>query len=159
MEAARIRSLQGQTDFLAACLDSFLEATGRKQEPVANELDPDNVAYQGRVLVSFLTLVPACLWTLKKAGIPPLSPKAKQVLVTWLKGLMRRAGLLRKRKFLSRMEFKKKEFLGSGGLARFRDTLWAAALGSAKVSRLHPESRAKIASDHRAEVESKLLTQ
>jgi hypothetical protein len=52
---ADITSLDAQTEFLAMCLDAWLDATGRKED--SPQLDATNVAYQGRVLVSFLTLM------------------------------------------------------------------------------------------------------
>jgi len=66
--------------------------------------------------------------------------------------------LLKGKKFLSKAEFTRKGFLGSGGIGRFRDTLWAAASGNTKVSRLHPETRAEFANKHRQQVQAQLAT-
>lgn len=49
---------------------------------------------------------------------------------------------------MNRDEFKRKGFLGSGGIAKFRNRLWAATRGS--VARLKDESvaaRAEVARD------------
>src|SRR3989442_6669871 len=92
---AGIESLQAQAEFLAQCLDAWLDATGRKEDIAESPtLDPDNVAYQGRVVVSFLTLLPACIWMIKKADVPFVSDDAKQLLTKWLSRVMKRAGLL-----------------------------------------------------------------
>jgi hypothetical protein len=52
------------------------------------------VAYQGRVLVSILALVPAMLRKLKKERIPPVSKKAQERLTAWLREVAERAKLL-----------------------------------------------------------------
>ncbi len=153
MIKAKIISLEEQTEFLAQSLDAWLEATGRKHDNNKSEkLDSANVAYQGRVLVSFLTLLPACIWTIKKATKVLISDEAKQVLVRWLKGLMERAGLLDKEKFLAKEKFKEKGYLGSGGIGKFRDTLWAAAIGTHHVPKLTDEKIRKLAEINRAKV-------
>lgn len=75
LRGAGISSLDAQTEFLAQCLTAWLEASGRFESPSnSGTLDPENVAYQGRVLVSILDLVPAILWKLKRAH--NLVPKA-----------------------------------------------------------------------------------
>src|SRR5579863_1466329 len=57
---AGIESLEGQADFLAQCLEAWLDATGRREEVTGSgSLDSENVAYHGRAIVSFLTLIPA----------------------------------------------------------------------------------------------------
>ena len=51
MRHVEIEGLEEQTEFIAQCLDLWLEASGRKHD--IDELekpDPENVAYQGRVL-------------------------------------------------------------------------------------------------------------
>ncbi len=157
MFQANIQSLELQGEFLAQCLDAWLEATGRKEEiSESDDLDPENVAYQGRVIVSFLTLIPACIWKLKKTKVKLISEDAKRVLIRWLGSVMRRVGLLDEDQFLPKSEFRKKGYLGSGGLARFRDTLWAAAIGSGPLDKLKPEELEEIANKHRALVKSKL---
>ncbi|MCP6726512.1 MAG: DGQHR domain-containing protein [Patescibacteria group bacterium] len=140
MTTVNINSLEEQTEFLAQCLGAWLEATGRKHNiDISEKLDPSNVAYQGRVLVSFLTLLPACIWILKKDNAVLISDEAKEKLVKWLQGLMKRAGLLEKDKFIAKERFKKKGYLGSGGIGRFRDTLWATTIGMKSVTRLSIE--------------------
>ncbi|MBI4326221.1 MAG: DGQHR domain-containing protein [Chloroflexi bacterium] len=157
MFRAEISSLDAQAALLAQCLEAWLEATGRKQEVSGAEgLDADNVAYQGRVVVSFLTLLPACIWRLKKAKLPMISDEAKEALTKWLVEVMERAGLLDAGRFLAKKKFKEKGFLGSGGLARFRDTLWAAVTGTNEVSRLGAERLLELAEKHRQQVRSEL---
>lgn len=158
---AGIEGLDAQAEFLAQCLDAWLEASGRKEDVADSEsLDPENVAYQGRAIVSFLTLIPACLWHLglkqKRTKIDLISETAKATLVNFLRAIMERAGLLKGGKFLSRSEFREKGFLGSGGLARFRDSLWAAVVSNKKVGRLRPETLAKLAKESRDKVRSQL---
>src|SRR5208282_2721618 len=121
-------------------LDAWLDATGRKEEIAESEsLDPENVAYQGRAIVSFLTLVPACIWELQKKKVPLVSPTAKALLAKWLRGTMERARLLKNGRFLAKGDFQRKGYLGSGGLGRFRDSLWAAATGTNLPPRVEAE--------------------
>jgi hypothetical protein len=158
MFEAGIKSLEGQAEFLSLCLDAWLESTGRKQEvSEGGSLDPENVAYQGRVVVSFLTLIPACIWKIRQANVAFTSDEAKEKLVKWLRGVMRRAGLLRHDRFVAKSEFSAKGFLGSGGLAKFRDTLWAAAIGTKSVSRLKDKTRSELAERHRKQVRVALI--
>ena len=156
LRRARIKSLQGQTDFLATFLNAWLLATGRKEDAASEQLDLNSVVYQGRVIGSALSLVPAGIWTLRNAEIPLLSDDAEKHLITWLRHIMRSAGLLKKRKFLSKADFTRKGYLGSGGIGRFRDTLWAASMGGAKVSTLKPNTRAELAFENRRQVEADL---
>lgn len=157
---ADVTSLDEQANFLAQCLDAWLEASGRKEQVTgAEKLDPDNVAYQGRVLVSFLTLIPVCTWILKKRNVALVSDKAQDILTEWLRKVLHRAGLLERGRFIPKGEFKKKGFLGSGGLARFRDTLWAASIASGSVARFTPERRAKLAENYRGQVRRELAGQ
>jgi DGQHR domain-containing protein len=151
LSKARIRSLQGQTDFLATCLNAWLRASGRKEKDGSEELDPASVVYQGRVIGSVLSLVPACIWRLRQSDTALLSDDAEELLTSWFKQILRNAGLMKQRKFLSKTDFTRKGFLGSGGIGRFRDTLWAAALGK-KVSKLHPRTRAELANKNREQV-------
>jgi DGQHR domain-containing protein len=154
---AKIVSLDSQAQFLAQCLYAWLDATGRKEDVTGTDgLNPDNVAYQGTVIVSFLTLLPACIWKLKKTKIAFISDAANQTLSKWLADVMDRAGLLEAGQFLAKKKFKEKRFLGSGGLARFRDTLWAASLSAADVSNLSAENLVALAEKHRKKVKSEL---
>jgi len=157
--SAGLQSLDAQANFLAQCLDAWLEATGRKEDVAESEsLDPENVAYQGRAIVSFLTLVPACILELKRKDLPLVSDVAREHLSGWAKGMMKRARLLdRAERFLAKGEFKHKGYLGSGGIARFRDTLWAAATAREKLpSRVKAEKLEELAAGSRAKVRSEL---
>lgn len=158
MNKVDMTSLEEQTEFLAQCLDAWLEATGRKQDisGSAENLDPNNVAYQGRVLVSFLTLLPVCIWILQKRTATFISDAAKAKLTRWLRSLMGRAGLLKHGKFIPKEEFKKEGYLGSGGTGRFRDVLWAAAIGTKDVSEWSTEMISELAHSNRAKVYASL---
>src|SRR5436190_20576821 len=81
------------------------------------------------------------------------------VLVQWLREVMKHASLLDDNKVLAKSEFKEKGFLGSGGLARFRDTLWAAAIGTANVATFDEEEIRELAAKHRHKVRSELVVQ
>jgi len=156
---ARLQSLEAQADFLAQCLDAWLGATGRRESiDESDTLDADNVAYQGRAIVSFLTLIPACILELKKKKLRLVSEAAKTHLENWARGTMERARLMDKNGlFLAKGEFKHKGYLGSGGLARFRDTLWAAATAKKNLpSRIKAEKLEQLASESRAHVRSLL---
>jgi DGQHR domain-containing protein len=159
LDDADITSLDEQAEFLAQCLEAWFIASGRKEIVEASEsLDPENVAYQGRVVVSFLTLIPACIWKLKITRKPLASKASKGVLAEWLKGVLDRAGLLQNGKFLPRTKFRQEGYLGSGGLARFRDQLWAAALSAGKITRYSESSIAALAQDSRLRVKTVLTS-
>lgn len=149
-----ITSLIGQTQFLAQCLEAWLQASGRFEKissPTKRELSTENVAYQGRILVSILSLIPALIWKLNKTKVPLTSNKAKNVLIKFLTEIAKNAGLLFKGVFIDKNKFKAKGFLGSGGIARFRDTLWASI--TRKISqRLKAETIKKY-----AEVNKKMI--
>jgi len=153
-----IEGLDAQADFLSQCLDAWLDATGRREDVAeSGSLDPENVAYQGRAIVSFLTLIPACIWHLKNNRVPFISAEAKALLETWLRDTMKRARLLKNGRFLAKGDFKHKGYLGSGGLARFRDTLWAAAVSQKTLApRVHADKLAGLASESRDHVRSQL---
>jgi DGQHR domain-containing protein len=156
--ASGIQSLDAQADFLAQCLDAWLDATGRKADIAESEsLNSQNVVYQGRTIVSFLTLVPACILELKKKQLPPVSAAARKLLEGWLHGTLKRARLLGgDGRFLAKDDFKHRGYLGSGGLARFRDALWAAAAKAELAPRLKPEKLAELAAKNRANVRMEL---
>ncbi|MBX3407042.1 MAG: hypothetical protein KF869_09775 [Phycisphaeraceae bacterium] len=144
--SAGITSLAEQTEFLAICIEAWLDATGRKEHVDDGEsLDPDNVAYQGRVLVSFLSLIPACIWKVQTSEAIFGSAQSKSLLTKWLRDVINRAGLLHGSQFLSKSQFKAKGYLGSGGLARFRDSLWAASLARNSIAKRGDESKAALA--------------
>jgi DGQHR domain-containing protein len=156
---AGILSLEAQADFIAQCLDAWLDATGRKEDVTeSDKLDGENVAYQGRAIVSFLTLVPACILQLKRRKLSLVSDQARDHLTEWARGTMKRARLLdRSDRFLAKGEFKHKGYLGSGGIARFRDTLWAATTTRRQLpSRIKAERLEELAAQSRAQVRSEL---
>src|SRR5262249_3880281 len=103
-------------------------------------LDPANVTYQGRVLVAVLTLVPAMIWKLTQKKTTFISEKSTEILTEWLRDVANRADLLDDGVFIGKDKFKKRGYLGSGGIGRFRDMLWAATLGKTKLGRLKPET-------------------
>ena len=158
MVKVNIKSLEEQTAFLAQCLGAWLDATGRRHDPsTSQKLDHGNVAYQGRVLVSFLALLPGCIWKLQKSKTTFISESAAEVLKKWLQGLMERAGLIGANgMFIDKDKFRRNGFLGSGGIGRFRDTLWAAAIGTREVGRLSVERKSKLAQANRAKVYASL---
>jgi DGQHR domain-containing protein len=154
---AGIESLDSQAEFLAQCLNAWLDASGRREEvSESQKLDPDNVAYQGRVVVTFLTLTPWCIWLLKKSGTALVSDNAQDILTKQLYKVMQKSGLLKNGKFLARGQFKAKGYLGSGGLARFRDTLWAATIGTGRLQGLKAEARAERAAVNRDKIMEEL---
>lgn len=162
MRANRIESLEVQTDFLAQCLSAWFEASGRF-EPLKklknSELHPENVAYQGRVLVSVLTLVPAAIWKLKKEGGPFVSEKATNILIDWFKQIIRKANLVEKGVFIGKSGFKELGYHGSGGIGRFRDSLWATTFGSSALEDLDQEQISKLAQKNRRKVLDKVEEQ
>jgi DGQHR domain-containing protein len=142
---ADITALEAQADFLAQCLEAWLEATGRKEEVSESEsLDPENVAYQGRAIVSFLTLIPACILQIKEKKLPLVSENAAAALRKWLRITMERARLTKNNRFLGKSDFKAKGYLGSGGLGRFRDALWVAATSNKKIPPRIPVDRLSV---------------
>lgn len=158
MNNAGIASLDSQAEFIAQCLEAWLNASGRKEDIAESpKLDPENVAYQGRVLVSFLTLIPWCIWHLKNNDLPLISQAAQQSLADEILKIMQSAGLMKKGKFLAKGEFVERKYLGSGGLALFRDTLWA-AIGTEKLPlRSKPEDLAKRAEVNQAKITADLI--
>lgn len=159
LKRSRISGLEAQTDFLAQCLNAWLEASGRFEYPSDySTLDPENVAYQGRVLVSILDLVPAILWKLKRVR-NLISESAKDKTKTLLHDTAERAGLLDNDKvFINKRVFKDRKYLGSGGIGLFRNTLWAAFGSEDSVKRWGPERIAAVAEDVRAKATRALAT-
>ena len=110
------------------------------------------MAYQGRVLVSILTLTPAILLVLRKRKVPYVSTRAEEILTNWFRGVIRNAGLVDGRRFISRTRFKAKRYLGAGGIGLFRNTLWVASTGrrvppsasATKIQVLADRARAKV---------------
>ena len=154
-----INTLDDQATFLAQCLEAWLDASGRREDLTEGEkLSAQNVVYQGRIMVSIITLVPACIWTLRKKEIRLISDDAQEHLTTWFKGTMRRAELLEDGQFIDKTRFKALGFLGSGGIGRFRDTLGLAILGSQTVNALSSDERAEKARDNRGKIPHRVGT-
>ncbi len=154
-----IVSLESQSSFIAMCLEAWLEASGRLEPAYMVKkrgLDSSNVAYQGRVLVSILTLLPAMILELKKRKIPFNSEKAKAHLQVWLRSLAQRAGLLKDGVFLDKAEFKERRYLGAGGIGLFRSVLWAAAGSSATIKGMEEKKIESLAQKARHAVNEQL---
>lgn len=156
LDKCDITNLEAQTSFLSQVLECWLQASGRAEAQGTSELNPQNVAYQGRVLVSVIDLVPAVLAYLKYKKIPFVSEKARDEIVAWLRGAIERAGLLRDGKFVAKDEFKQLGFLGSGGIGRFRNQLWAAAFRKSRLGTLTPEHITEAADQERVKVNKAL---
>jgi len=149
-----INALEEQTEFIAQCLSAWFEASGRFEDSKKKReaISPENVVYQGRVLVAVIALIPAMIWKLKSKKITLISEKAKEELSEWLREVAERASLLEKGIFISKNKFKERGYLGSGGIGRFKDTLWAAfdnkinkKLKPEKVHELAEKIRNKVA--------------
>lgn len=151
LDKCDITNLESQTSFLAQMLDCWLQASGRAEAQGTSELDPQNVVYQGRILVSVIDLVPAVLAHLKHEKIPFVSENARNELTTWLRGTIERANLLSHGRFVVKDEFKKLGFLGSGGIGRFRNLLWAASSRKRKLDDLEAEKLVELAAKAREE--------
>jgi DGQHR domain-containing protein len=152
MHSSKIRGLEAQSEFLALCLEAWLHATGRFEDPLSvrrSGLSSENVAYQGRVIVSVLTLIPALLVEMRDNEIHYASEKATKHLIKWLHDLAERAGILKEGKLLPKDEFKDRQYLGAGGLARFRDVLWAAASSATSTRNFSDERISDVAQKHR----------
>jgi DGQHR domain-containing protein len=153
-----IEGLGMQTEFLARCLTAWLDASGGMEQPSRSGkviLRPQNVAYQGRILVSVLDLMPAIIWKIKKAGKQFVSDGAQTVITDWLKEIANRAELLENGVFISKDKFKQYGYLGSGGIGRFRDLLWA-AVGEENPPKGQPEASKQLADKNRAQVWAEL---
>lgn len=138
MEKHNILSLDMQTEFLSQCLTAWLEASGRFESRISSkgvELSPQNVVYQGRILVSVIALIPAIIWKLKEEELSLVSENALEALTVWFKDLAKKAGLLDHGVFIGKDKFKERGYLGSGGIGRFRNALWAVVVGDQKITR------------------------
>ena len=154
-----ITDLESQTGFLAQCLEAWLEASGRFENLLhkrTKQLNPQNVVYQSRVLVAILDLIPGMIWHLRVKKFPLLSRRAQSELVRWLQGVGDRAGLIKGGQFLPKEEFKERGYLGSGGIARFRNVLWAAAVSKQSIARRKAEAIAELAEEARRTILRKL---
>ncbi len=156
LEKCDITNLEAQTTFIAQLLECWLQASGRAESPSVTELDPQNVVYQGRILVSVIDLSSAALAHLKRKNIPFVSDKARHETQIWLSNIIERADLMKGKKFVEKDEFKKAGYLGSGGIARFRNRLWAAAFKNSKLGRVSNEFVAKMAEEARAKINKEL---
>jgi len=160
MEKLDIRSLEMQTEFLSQCLTAWLQASGRFESKVhfkKLELTPQNVAYQGRILVSVIALIPAMIWKLEEKKDPLVSNKALATLTDWFKDIADRANLLEDGVFIGKDKFKERGYLGSGGIGRFRDTLWAVIAGNQRITKdTKTNEVSKLAEKNRQLVFSKL---
>jgi DGQHR domain-containing protein len=157
LESCEITNLESQTEFLAQVLDCWLTASGRGENQGTSVLDPSNVVYQGRVLVAILDLVPAILAHLRKRNLAFTSQKARAEITKWFRVILNRAGLIAHGKFIEKQEFKQLGFLGSGGIGRFRNLLWAASSSSTGIRVSKPERLLDLASAARAKA-AKALT-
>lgn len=154
-----ITNLEAQTSFIAQILECWLDASGRAEGKGATEINEQNVVYQGRILVSVIHLVPAILSKYRTWQVPFVSEQARNNITEWLQATIDRAGLVRSKKFIDKNDFKKRGFLGSGGIGRFRNLLWAAAFRNHRISsNLGLESIAKEAEVARAKVHAQLAS-
>ncbi len=160
MEKNDINGLEMQTEFLAQCLTAWFSASGRFESKARSkpmELTTQNVAYQGRILVSVLTLIPAMLLKLKENKVLLVSDKALEILTDWLKGVAERANLLEGGIFIGKDKFKERGYLGSGGIGRFRDSLWVAMADENRIANnTKPDEVSRLAEKNRGQVFSKL---
>lgn len=160
LENGGIHGLEMQTEFISLCLGAWLEASGRfesKTRATQTELDPQNVAYQGRILVSVIALVPAMLWKLRKEKVAFVSDNAAVALTEWLKDVAERANMLENGVFIGKGKFKDRGYLGSGGIGRFRDSLWAVVTGKNRLTKAtKPEDVSAMAAESRRVVLSNL---
>jgi len=147
-----ITDLEAQTEFIAQILECWLIASGRTEEKGTTVLDAQSVVYQGRVLVSIIAIIPAILRHLKSKQLTFLSDKAQKEITHWLKGVVYRANLTKDDKFISKDEFRKLGFLGSGGIGKLRDRLWAAAIKETKLSRISDKKISELANEARKKV-------
>lgn len=158
LDRVELTSLEEQAEFVAQSLSAWLEATGR-QEKVApgGLLDSENVVYQGRVLVSVVALLPACVAELRSTKRKMISERSHSFLVDWFRGVIKRAGLeARDGRFIEKSRFKEMGFLGSGGIAKFRDRLWAATQPIKAATLEKPAAVATAADNARANVAKRL---
>lgn len=160
MEAQDLTGLDTQSEFLAQCLTAWLEASGRFEASAKSgkSLNPQNVAYQGRILVSVLNLVPAMMWKLKNEAVQFVSDKALTILTDWLKEIAKKANMLDGDSFIPKDRFKERGYLGSGGTARFRDSLWAVTIGKKPLGKARPLRIAELANKNRARIGLELST-
>jgi DGQHR domain-containing protein len=155
-----IDGLEAQTEFIAQCLTAWLEASGRFESPdERNALNPENVAYQGRVLVSIIDLIPAVLWKVRR-NLPLVSENVQRKTQKLLEETAEHAGLLDDDGvFINKKQFKERQYLGSGGIGRFRNTLWAAFAATESIRKWNEERLARRADEVRSKVHKALGTE
>jgi DGQHR domain-containing protein len=147
-----ITDLEAQTRFIGQLFECWLKASGRMEEKGTTVLDHQSVVYQGRVLVSIITLTPAILLHLKSKKLTFFSDKARQEITNWLEEVVYKANLTKDDIFISKDEFRKLGFLGSGGIGKLRDRLWAAAIKKTKLSRISEKKISELANEARKKV-------
>lgn len=159
MEINNIIGLELQTEFLAECLTAWLEASGRFHNTnTTKTLDPLNVVYQGRILVSVIDLVPAMIWKLRQTKQQFVSDQSLKILTVWCKGIIKYAGLLDKNVFIDKTKFKKLGYLGSGGIGRFKNSLWAVVNSKRNIGKVTIDKINHLASKNKELVFSKIQT-
>ena len=156
MEDQGITSLELQTEFLVQVLEAWSEISGKSKpskKKVKSQDDSQNVAYQGRVLVSIITLVPALIWKLKTKRAKLVSDKALEIMKAALLTVANNAGLIKDASFISKTDFQRKGYLGSGGIGRFRNSLWASFDTNKRLSARTTEERiAELAEANRERI-------
>ena len=153
LDEADLTSLNNQADFIAQCLEAWLQASGRLESSRSKEgkqLDSQSVVYQGRVLGSVLSLLPAMIWRIQEAGVPLISERALDLLTDWLREVMKRVRLIEGDKFVGKDSFKKRGYLGSGGIGRFRNAIWAGIRAPASGATIPAARQAAVAEQNRA---------
>jgi len=97
------------------------------------------------------------LYYLSIEKIEYVSTDATTKLTEQLTNIIERAGFFDDDgKFLSKSEFKTKGYLGSGGIGRFRDSLWAGSLAKKSVQNLELELIQEKANKNRGTVYAEL---
>ena len=145
-----------QTEFIAQYLSAWLEASGRSHDINSKkELDASNVVYQGRILVSVIDLIPAAIWKLKKSKHQFVSDKAVKDLTTWFTEIIKYANLFDKNIFINKTKFKQLGYLGSGGIGRFKNSLWAVINSKKKLGEVTDNKIAELADKNKKLVFSK----
>jgi hypothetical protein len=93
------------------------------------------------------------LFKLKKKKIVLISDRAKELLTEWLRKVAERADLLENGIFIGKDKFKARGYHGAGGIGRFKDCLWAVAIGERKLTKKNkPETIHEWAERNRASV-------
>ena len=157
MERQEITSLELQTEFLVQVLNAWAEVTGKaakKRKKIGDDdLEANNIAYQGRILVSVITLTPALIWKIKSKRVKLISEKAFEIIKAELDNIAINSGLVKNGVFISKEDFQTKGYLGSGGIGRFRDSLWASFESTKRITaRANEDSISRLAESNRSRV-------